>query len=95
MRIEFAKSLSGHDKNHIYLIWKKEGRFAYLVNGTTHTMNNPKKKPSSIPIRRVALEYRIAISLRLSPRLCPTKEEVAIDKPSPTEKEIVMIFIHT
>ena len=44
MRIEFAKSLSGHDKNHIYLIWKKEGRFAYLVNGTTHTMNNPKKK---------------------------------------------------
>ena len=44
MRIEFAKSLSGHDKNHIYLIWKKEGRFAYLVNGSTHTMNNPKKK---------------------------------------------------
>lgn len=44
MKIEFAKSLSGHDKNHIYLIWKKEGTAAYLVNGKTHTINHPKKK---------------------------------------------------
>ena len=32
MSIEFAKSLSGHDKNRIYYIWKKEERFAYLVD---------------------------------------------------------------
>lgn len=41
---EFAKSLSGHDKNHIYYIWEKKDRGAYLVNGTTHKIANPKKK---------------------------------------------------
>lgn len=44
MKIELAKSLYGHDKNHIYLIWKKEERLAYLVNGTTHTLAKPKRK---------------------------------------------------
>lgn len=44
MRIEFAKSLSGHDKNHIYLIVKKESTTTYLVNGTTHPIEKPKKK---------------------------------------------------
>lgn len=44
MKIEFAKSLSGHDKNQIYVIAKKEGRFAYLVNGSTHPIDKPKKK---------------------------------------------------
>lgn len=46
MNFEFAKSLSGHDKNQTYLIWKKEDRFAYLVNGTTNTVEKPKKKNS-------------------------------------------------
>lgn len=44
MMKEFAKSLSGHDRNHIYIIWKKEERLAYLVNGTTHTLEKPKRK---------------------------------------------------
>lgn len=44
MNIEFAKSLSGHDKNQIYLIHKKDERFVYLVNGTTKTLDAPKKK---------------------------------------------------
>lgn len=44
MTVEFAKSLSGHDRNHIYYILKKEDRAAYLVNGTTHQIANPKKK---------------------------------------------------
>ena len=44
MKIEFAKSLSGHDTGQIYLIWKKEGRFAYLVDGRLHTIKKPKKK---------------------------------------------------
>lgn len=44
MEIEFAKSMSGHDKNHIYLIWEKDEKFVYLVNGTTRTLEKPKKK---------------------------------------------------
>lgn len=44
MVIEFAKSLSGHDKNKIYYIWKREERAAYLVDGSAHPMANPKKK---------------------------------------------------
>lgn len=44
MKIEFAKSLSGHDKNQYYLILEKKGRFAYLADGKTHTMESPKKK---------------------------------------------------
>lgn len=44
MNIEFAKSLAGHDRNHIYVIWKKEERFAELVNGKTHKIADPKRK---------------------------------------------------
>ncbi len=44
MKYEFAKSLSGHDKDRIYLILAKEGRFAYLADGTAHTRERPKKK---------------------------------------------------
>lgn len=44
MSVEFAKSLSGHDKNQIYLVWQKDERFAYLVNGTTKPVEAPKKK---------------------------------------------------
>ncbi len=40
MTVEFAKSLSGHDKNHIYYILSKGEREAYLVHGIA----NPKKK---------------------------------------------------
>ena len=44
MNIEFAKSLSGHDRNQIYLIQKKDDRYVYLVNGPTKTLKAPKKK---------------------------------------------------
>lgn len=44
MKIEFAKSLSGHDTNQIYLIASSDNKFVYLVNGTTKTLNDPKKK---------------------------------------------------
>ncbi len=44
MNIEFAKSLSGHDRNQLYLIKEKDERFVYLVNGTTKTVAAPKKK---------------------------------------------------
>lgn len=42
--MEFAKSMSGHDRNQYYLIQKKDEEFVYLVNGSTKTMEKPKKK---------------------------------------------------
>ena len=42
--MEFAKSLSGHDKNHYYFVIKKEDGFLFLVNGTTRPLEKPKKK---------------------------------------------------
>ena len=31
--IEFAKSMAGHDRNHIYLVTGKDERFVYLADG--------------------------------------------------------------
>ena len=42
--MEFAKSMSGHDRNQYYLIQKKDEEFAYLVNGVTKPLSKPKKK---------------------------------------------------
>ena len=42
--MEFAKSLSWHDRNQIYLIKEKDEKYVYLVNGTTKTLADPKKK---------------------------------------------------
>lgn len=39
-----AKSKEGHDKNHIYVVMEKQEDVVYLVNGTTKTCANPKKK---------------------------------------------------
>ncbi len=47
MRIEFAKSLAGHDRNQIYLVVRSDERFLYLANGTTKTLDAPKKKNRS------------------------------------------------
>ena len=44
MNFEFAKSLSGHDKERIYLVVARDGRFAYLADGRLHTGTRPKKK---------------------------------------------------
>ena len=48
MKTEFAKSLSGHDRNQYYLIIKKDEDFVYLVNGTTKPLEKPKKKIKNI-----------------------------------------------
>ena len=42
--MEFAKSLSGHDKNQFYLILNEEDDFYMLVNGTTRPLNKSKRK---------------------------------------------------
>lgn len=39
-----AKSKAGHDKNHVYVVLKCEDDMAYLVNGTTRKVDNPKRK---------------------------------------------------
>lgn len=44
MSIEFAKSLSGHDRNQIYLVSQKDDRYVYLVNGMTKLLEAPKRK---------------------------------------------------
>lgn len=58
MNIEFAKSLSGHDKNQIYLVHQKDEGFVYLVNGTTKTLKTPKKKSEKHiqPIKKLPAE---------------------------------------
>ena len=37
-------SIAGREKNEIFLISKIFNDYAYLVNGTTRTIENPKKK---------------------------------------------------
>ena len=39
-----AKSKAGHDKGHIYVIYKIEEAYVYLIDGHIRTMDNPKKK---------------------------------------------------
>lgn len=42
--MEFAKSLSGHDKNRYYLVDKEEEGSVLLVNGTTRPLEKSKRK---------------------------------------------------
>ena len=44
MEIIFAKSLSGHDRNQIYMISEIDEKYVFLVNGTTKPLGAPKKK---------------------------------------------------
>lgn len=39
-----ARSKAGHDKNHVYLVWKEDETYVYLVNGSNRKLGNPKKK---------------------------------------------------
>ena len=39
-----AISKAGHDKDSWYVVLSIEGNYAFLVNGTTKTMDCPKKK---------------------------------------------------
>ena len=40
----YAVSLAGHDKGKLYVIWKADERFAWLVDGKNWTQDCPKKK---------------------------------------------------
>ena len=39
-----AISKAGHDQSNWYVVLGVEGEYAFLVNGTTKKMDNPKKK---------------------------------------------------
>ena len=44
MKIEMAKSLCGHDKDEVYVIYKKDDTFVFLINGRNKTVWHMKKK---------------------------------------------------
>ena len=44
MYLRLAKSLCGHDKNEIYVVYREENDFVYLINGKTKTIEKPKRK---------------------------------------------------
>ena len=44
MEICFAKVLSGHDRNQIYMISQADETYVSLVNGENKTLAAPKKK---------------------------------------------------
>ena len=39
-----ARSKAGHDKGHVYVIFKVDEAYVYLVDGAIRTLENPKKK---------------------------------------------------
>ena len=39
-----VKSLSGHDKNEIFVILREDGEYLYLADGKTRTADKPKRK---------------------------------------------------
>ena len=39
-----ARSKSGHDKVHVYVIMKEDSSYVYLADGVHRTLEKPKKK---------------------------------------------------
>ena len=39
-----AKSKAGHDKGHMYVIFKVDDAYVYLVDGNVRTIERPKRK---------------------------------------------------
>ena len=44
MDLMLATSKAGHDNRQIYLVIREDEEYCYLVNGTTKTIDKPKKK---------------------------------------------------
>ncbi len=40
----FARSLAGHDKGQLYVIWEYDETFVYLTDGRIRTLDRLKKK---------------------------------------------------
>jgi hypothetical protein len=41
---KLAKSLAGHDKDHVYAVVNEDERDVYLVDGKSRTLDRPKRK---------------------------------------------------
>ena len=41
---KLAKSLAGHDKDHVYVVVKEDDSNVYLADGKSRTLDSPKKK---------------------------------------------------
>ncbi|MBS6194863.1 MAG: KOW domain-containing RNA-binding protein [Clostridiales bacterium] len=50
-----AKSLAGHDKGKIYLVFSEDSEYVYLVDGEHRTLDRPKKKKK----KHVQIDHRI------------------------------------
>lgn len=83
MSVEFAKSMSGHDRNQIYLVKEKDERYVYLVNGTTKPLTAPKKKS--------AKHIQIIKNLPVEVRECLTGEltDITIKKAIKTYQRMI------
>lgn len=42
--MNLAKSMAGHDRNRYYAVIREDEENVYLANGTTKTIEHPKKK---------------------------------------------------
>lgn len=60
MEVELARSKSGHDKDHIYVVIREENGFVYLADGESRPVSRPKKKNKRHiqPIHRIPAEVR-------------------------------------
>ena len=41
---KLAKSLAGHDKDHVYAVVNEDDRDVYLADGESRTLDRPKRK---------------------------------------------------
>ena len=41
---KLAKSLAGHDKDHVYVVVDEDERDVYLADGKSRTLDRPKRK---------------------------------------------------
>ena len=44
MKLYMARSIAGHDKGQLYVVLGEDGKDLLLVNGTSRTMDKPKRK---------------------------------------------------
>ena len=71
-----ARSLAGHDKNKVYLIFDMDETYVYLIDGELRTKENPKKKKrihtqiikekyqidmaDDVKVKRILKEYKMS-----------------------------------
>ena len=61
---DIVVSLAGHDKGEIFLVLEEDGDFAYLANGRSRKIENPKRKKVKHLRKAGAAEGRTAEKLR-------------------------------